>query len=495
MYIGTTDGGIQRFNLFSGRFEEPITRAQGLASNNIFSVYFDKATGILWALTAKGLENSGNREAQWSLIAWNEFGVRAVPRDVRIGSSNDYIWLHVGSSFYRFDHISGIQLGMSPGLSSENVTWSSRRLDSFSNESDVLMDYAVQDGWLYDLDRYMNSNGEYEEPVTLYFEDQFQQLWVGTDRGTILVGSIRSKYLTPYRIGIGNTDVTSVIFHDGSLWLGGRLNQVTRGITRVDHARGVSEFFDYGTWTGLYDQSIFTGKKIGNELWFGTDAGLLIFDVKDRVWTTLNENSGIRSGIILSIDGDTTGVWAGGSQGLVKVDPVTKTPLPDIINNSQGIFINDIGFFNQILWVVTDLAIIAYDTRNDKQVTFDQMNFEPYGNTSPIRFYNIDEDSGDVYLGASEGIFKYIPPGNSWQRVTEPGLYPQSRINDLAVNGDNCFVGMNDGFTVINHKTNWHRNYSYPFIGRVFQFVIENDIIWLGTDNGLIKFFWKKDTQ
>ncbi|MBT7524659.1 MAG: hypothetical protein HN653_03190, partial [Candidatus Marinimicrobia bacterium] len=37
-YIGTQLGGVQRFNLLSNRFEEPITRAQGLRSNSINAV-------------------------------------------------------------------------------------------------------------------------------------------------------------------------------------------------------------------------------------------------------------------------------------------------------------------------------------------------------------------------------------------------------------------------------------------------------------------------
>ena len=38
-YIGTQSGGVMRFNFYSERFEEPITRAQGLHSNTVTAIH------------------------------------------------------------------------------------------------------------------------------------------------------------------------------------------------------------------------------------------------------------------------------------------------------------------------------------------------------------------------------------------------------------------------------------------------------------------------
>ena len=53
-FIATQSGGLQRFNLFSNRFEEPITRAQGLQSNVITAVH-RASNGVLWVAPPLGI--------------------------------------------------------------------------------------------------------------------------------------------------------------------------------------------------------------------------------------------------------------------------------------------------------------------------------------------------------------------------------------------------------------------------------------------------------
>ena len=40
LYIGTSHGGIYRYNLYGNQYDFPITTAQGLNNNNINSVHF-----------------------------------------------------------------------------------------------------------------------------------------------------------------------------------------------------------------------------------------------------------------------------------------------------------------------------------------------------------------------------------------------------------------------------------------------------------------------
>ena len=41
LYIATKNGGIKRFNIYNLTFDEPITIAQGLESNNVSAIHFD----------------------------------------------------------------------------------------------------------------------------------------------------------------------------------------------------------------------------------------------------------------------------------------------------------------------------------------------------------------------------------------------------------------------------------------------------------------------
>jgi len=493
-YIATSEGGIYRYNLYANRFEESITRAQGLSSNKLFGVHFDKITGILWVISKNGIEYSNSREGDWNLISWNNLGVKNIPYDVRIGSSQNFIWIQIGTTYFKIDHISGIMLEMSAHPGESKIDWSSRKISSFGDEKDILMDYTIHDGWLYDLDRFMNSDGNYEEILTIYQGDQFQNLWVGTDKGTVLIGSRRTKFLNPYRIGIGNTDVTAIIPGDW-FWLGGRNNWSTRGITRWDPDRRIAEYHDFDSKINFNQQSIFSGSRLGNEIWFGTDQGIAAFDINDQYWRQLSINKGIPEGIILSITGDTSFVWLGSTKGLRKINFKTKQHEFDPIEEYFEMqFINDIVVNNNGLWIATDFSLGRYDLINSRYLAFDQKDYldsKEYSPTSHFWKFGINKD--DIYIGSQEGIFRFNPMGSKWKQVITPAFYGGKKINDLKFIDQYCFISTNEGFIIVDIEKDWHRSYNYPFIGKVFTIIPENEIIWLGTDQGIIKFFWRKD--
>ena len=62
----------------------------------------------------------------------------------------------------------------------------------------------------------------------------------------------------------------------------------------------------------------------------------------------------------------------------------------------------------------------------------------------------------------------------------------------MEINEKFLFLGTNNGFCRINIKTGQIRNYNYPFIGQVNELILDDNILWVGSNNGLIKFKWKK---
>ena len=66
IYIGTESAGIYRYSIYGDRFESPITRAQGLANNEITAIHFDKRTGTLWAATDESLDYTYTRAVSYT---------------------------------------------------------------------------------------------------------------------------------------------------------------------------------------------------------------------------------------------------------------------------------------------------------------------------------------------------------------------------------------------------------------------------------------------
>ena len=55
------------------------------------------------------------------------------------------------------------------------------------------------------------------------------------------------------------------------------------------------------------------------------------------------------------------------------------------------------------------------------------------------------------------------------------------------------FFGTNNGLYRINIKTGQIKDYNYSFIGKVNDLILDDNILWVGSNNGLIKFKWKRD--
>ena len=50
-----------------------------------------------------------------------------------------------------------------------------------------------------------------------------------------------------------------------------------------------------------------------------------------------------------------------------------------------------------------------------------------------------------------------------------------------------------DDLIRLKMKKGFHRKYAYQFIGTINDIFVENNDLWLATNNGLIQFKWKKD--
>jgi len=63
----------------------------------------------------------------------------------------------------------------------------------------------------------------------------------------------------------------------------------------------------------------------------------------------------------------------------------------------------------------------------------------------------------------------------------------------MKIQRNQMFLGTKRGLVRINLKTGFIREYFFSFIGQVNDIELDNNIVWLGTSNGLIKFKWKRD--
>jgi len=496
IYIGTESAGIYRYSIYGDRFEAPITRAQGLASNEISAIHFDKRTGTLWAATDESLDYTYTREGNWSSNKLDNYNLLSGVKIKQLGSSENYLWALAGTLYLKLDRVSGIFLGSMPFPDEMEINWSSGPIRYAEGINDLLMEYSVMDGWLLNLDTFISPFGKTVRSTTIY-KGNTNALWVGTDSGIIFQGDPYMKSFYPLTYGLANTDVQAMTYEFPS-WVGGRTYPGDPGaVTLADPERGYFTWFEGETEINVDQLEVFGNCIVGNEVWFGGQNAIYVYNQKDDFWRTLDAARGLPVGRIKALEPDTHFVWVASAYEIEKINIKTKRSEASVLSSSlQNNFIHDIALINNKLWVSTEYMLFCYDIDSETLLPFRYV-----GNVDAIidriepmtKIFALHADETKLYVGTNQGIIAYNIVNSSWELIAEPTIYNNDFVRELNVYKKQLFIITERGLIRLHMKKQFQRQYNYSFIGNVNDLYVTGDRLWLATDNGLIQFNWKKD--
>ena len=496
IYIGTESAGIYRYSIYGDRFESPITRAQGLANNEITAIHFDKRTGTLWAATDESLDYTYTREGNWSSNKLDSYNLLSGVKIEQLGSSENYLWALAGTLYLKLDRVSGIFLGSMAFPDEMEINWSSGPIRYAEGINDLLMEYSVMEGWLLNLDTFISPFGETVRVTTIY-KGSTNALWAGTDSGIIFKGDPYMKSFYPLTYGLANTDVQAMTYEFPS-WVGGRTYPGDPGaVTLTDPERGYFTWFEGETTINIDQLEVFGNCSVGNEVWFGGKNAIFVYNRKDDFWRTLDAARGLPVGRIKVLEPDTHFVWVASAYEIKKINIKSKRSEASLLSSSlQNNFIHDIVLINNKLWVSTEYMLFCYDIYSETLLPFRYV-----GNVDSIinriepmtKFFALDSDENKLYAGTNQGIIAYNDVNSSWELVAEPTVYNNDFIRELNIYKKQLFIITDRGLTRMHMKKQFQQQYNYPFIGNVNDLYVTRDKLWLATDNGLIQFNWKND--
>ena len=88
---------------------------------------------------------------------------------------------------------------------------------------------------------------------------------------------------------------------------------------------------------------------------------------------------------------------------------------------------------------------------------------------------------------------KLLAKGNEFSSLNRSVAPRAKRVIFLLVIGKYCFLGTEQGLFRINLKTHRMREYSFDFVGSVNSLAYTDKFIWIGTNEGVLRFKWRKD--
>ena len=492
LYVGTSHGGIYRYNLYSNQYDFPITSAQGLKNNSISSVHFDQNTGILWAASVGALQYSFTREGDWRYIDFVDIGLRNNDNISQIGNSENYVWAKANAVYVKLDKSSGILAGIYPRPDEINISWSSTNYYEQADIATIMNNYALMSGWMASGSKLIDGYGRYID-ITSGLIGKHNDVWIGTSDGTLFQGDKTMEAIFPTEFGIRGSNINALFQNENNLWIGSKGYDVGRGVTRLNTRNFQTDHYDFDVTVNMNLTEVYSFYDFENTLWVGGNGVILVFDKPDNFWRTLGEDRGIPNSDITSMVGDSNYVWIGSYYGIRQINRKSKREEP---MGFEYLFynhpVNDLLLNEFGVWVASRTGIYLYD-KNNPQI----MNGLSIGNSYldfPVsRVTSIFQDNQLLYFATNIGVVSFNIEEKFWDMVIPASDYRGLDVSDLIVVGKFCFIGTSQGMFRINLKSKRTREYKFDFIGSVNSLEKIGKYVWMGTSEGLIRFKWRKD--
>lgn len=480
IFFATDANGILRFNKFSRNFESNLFLGQGIKSNKIKHVYFDINTGILWIIGNRGLEFSYTREGNWNTIQLNKLSINSFENVEDLGSSKNFLWLKTSTAFIKLDHLGGTFLGLFMNPDEENIDWGDI---SFNNKfifKDFLFeDYFVERGWLLGNDSAADNNGIfYDYNSFLITENGFS--WIGLSNGQLLYIDDFNKTITPKTVGIA-VSVPLTVSIDDNLWLGGINNFQISGISSIDNSfEEINNFLEIN-YSGFSDADFYSSEIINDEVWFGSDGKVIVYNKRSDFFRTLSYEKGIPSQRIEFIEYLDGKIYIASKNDLIVLDKKSKKIINSQISNfikRSNLSINHLDVIDNKLYLSINGRVYIFDKEENINIEKFAFLFK-----DSFRVNGIYGKKNSLFLSSKKGILsvednKFIPSS----------LYFNNKINDILIINNNLYIGTSGGLAIYDlDKEQLNNFYDFSFIRNIFKLEQVDEFLVLLTSTGLIK--------
>ena len=490
-FLGTQNGGVIRFNVRTQRFEEPITKSQGLKSNFVTAVHYS-SSGMLWVATINGLHYSFNAEGDWRYISLESLGLSVRNPITKIGDDNKDIWIEAFGQYKRLDGVTGVVLETMV-RQNRMISWSSGLNTLWQNPSNQLFDFTFLDGWMQNLNEMIDPYGK-STKITTIAENKYGEIVVGCENGFFFFGDNTMKLMSPFRFGLTSDDVTTLAGKH-SFWLGGRNSMPSDGITFFDYNRNLFEHYTFENIINIDAFRIFSSYKYKKNLYLGGDDKIVHLDIKNLVWSQYYLPSGVRTNIVLNMDYFEENLWLGTTNGLKLFDLKSKkfieNKITDLLNNS---LIFDLLVLNNFIFIGSDLGLFIYDKNNNnlyEQESFGYTDSEFEFSSFQFNYTALASFRNEVFFANEESVIKLNLTTRKWSKVLGSEIFGGITINALAVNRSYLFLATDNALLQYHLKDKLVEVFNYEFLGNINTLEIDRSNLLIGTSEGIVSFLYK----
>ena len=507
LIIGTSKG-LSVFDWATDKFSHFVFKdlPESVGSGNVESLLIDNRNNLWVSIEGKGLFKFSLTDEKYNLFGTNEGLVSSSVESLTI-DENGTVWAIAGTKlhYFLYDHFERIHFPNSPLEDAEITHFIQGTGNSFWVGTAGKGLFEIKNGSITgtELDgEIIHVLGKKEKinEIQSIYKDRHDVIWAGIE-GQGLVRIHRDSFQeyiyspqNPYSISY-NSILTIYEDRVGDLWFG----TVAGGVSTIhftkQNFRNISNDDNDGALSAN-DVTRMSESKSG-KVWIGTKTGgINYFDPKTKKFNHFTEeDSFLRNNSVESVLGSKDGtLWLGGwKSGLYQVtdhfdlirsfdmesSALLSDNIFDLIEDKKGnIWVGTIG--GGLVKITPDYQITSY-LKN--QVVKDE---------SPITLAL--DSSNRILLGGYSGLTQFDPDNETSKRYffqeDLSGISSNTIQCIWVVNNDSIWIGTDDGLNLFNSGkgtfTHYYEEDGLPS-NSIKGLILENQTLWISTGNGISK--------
>lgn len=369
------------------------------------------------------------------------------------------------------------------------------------------------DGYTFDIYKFdpTDSTTLSNNIVRCIFEDKQNELWIGTDNGLNKFNPSNGSFTRYQNITANSSTLSSNIItsitqdNKNEIWIG-----TNNGLNKLDLGSEIFSSFHSvdGNTNSLSSNFISAVYFFNNKLWVGTASnGLNQFDIETHLSKRISSSSqsALSDNEVSCISSDKKGnLWVGTLNGGVNI--ISSNGKISRFNMSNGLSSNSVFTIHEdnfgTMWLGTfGGGLDALNLLTNKITNYhrESQNSE---SISSNKIYHLFEDkAGTIWISTANGLSFY-------NRTIAKFTTLKINDNDDAASNNSIFSicedkqgnvwtgSLGSGLNVFSRNENRFVNEKFPSLSNpllrfsnVFSITVDkNDIVWIGTSDGLLSY-------
>ncbi|MCC7431490.1 hypothetical protein IT568_11645 [bacterium] len=505
-YFGT-DGGVQRYDTRTGKFVEPLTTSDGLIGNKAFVVAFDDRTQTLWVSTDKGISVWYETDNKTESISKNTIlpKVPTVSDESqflisKIGFAENNVYFEIATfsqNFYFTTPIFGAGYLTFAKEFPQNLSW-----QGFSENTKP----ELENGWIFQGSYNLENNFQLSGPqfekyqITFFFKDKYGKVFFGTNSNLFGIGNITSRFLKLQKTGLLKKEVTSIFYDGNQVVAGSRFEEKheRQGFSILDFESEEWTYFEKRFNIAIKNDRLLKVRKFGNNLWFGTFDGLLLYETDSKLWRYFSEASGLCGSLVYDFANVDGYFWVLTENGISVVDANATFVYKKFLNSDfKGKKFYKIFVEKEKVWLASECGIYSFDRKSEEILHYSSFG-EKTNQLVQNPVFNLTSNGNFLFWNNETAVFRMsLESGNVEQLPTH--RYPcGEEIRDILVDSYNVWLATSEGlFRFILAKNKWihYREEDGLPSKNLFSLIWDVDFIKIGSENGLTQFYWNNSNR